>query len=151
MMSLLRWIRGNGESATPDGREGEFDALLVAISILAWFLYTGPGLSVLLEAWVFVLGGAVAGLLYASSYRERALARLPEDLASTTAVSIFAGGFGLSMLELIPATNSILALLFSAATTVLVIYLGRLVSPFHRGLGPQRRGVDPPPALEVDG
>jgi hypothetical protein len=95
--------------------------------------------------------GVCCGLGYALWYRQRLLAAVPDRVGTGTAVSLVTGGFGLSFLELVHPAGPAVLFVLAAGSTVLSIYGLRLVSPMHEGMKPQRRGVEPPSASELDG
>ncbi|EMA39504.1 hypothetical protein [Halobiforma nitratireducens] len=158
--SPLEWFREDGEWTTPDGRPAELLVLVVGIPVFAWLVSLRSGIALPWSAptsgvtgtaaqfrpWGAAGLGLFAGFLYAVYYRDVIVSRLPE-FSSWTLLSLFGGGFGLSTLEVLPATSSVTAFLLTAGTTVLVIYLLWLASPLHDGLTPSRRGVEPPAAV----
>ena len=148
---VLEWFRDEDGWTTPKGRRGEFVALAVGFPVFLWFVTTGPGLPQFAEQWPVAILGAVCGFCYVVYYRERILARLSFDFSSWTLFSLLGSGFGLSVLESVPATNAIVTGLLALFGTIVAIYLLWLISPVHDGLQPPGRGVEPPSAVDVDG
>ncbi|AXR78827.1 hypothetical protein [Natrarchaeobaculum sulfurireducens] len=146
----LSWVRDDGEWTTPGGRRGEFLVLLVGLPVFAWFVHTGPGLPQITDHGFAAALGVGCGFWYTTAGRERIVASVPEGIGTWTVVSAFSGGIGLSVLEFVPATDALIAVLLVAGTTVVCIYVLRLVSPIHDGVQPPRRGAAPPPAVGVD-
>ena len=147
--SPLEWFRGaGGEWTFPSGRQGELLVLAAGLPTFAWFVHTDRGLPAIDGWWPIALVGVCCGLLYATVFRERVLERLP-DVDTWTVVSVFAGGMGLSMLELLPTTDAAVLVILSAGATVVAVYLVRWISPLHDGLAPPQRGVEPPTDIET--
>ncbi|SFB75699.1 hypothetical protein SAMN05444422_101773 [Halobiforma haloterrestris] len=165
--SVLEGIRdgddgGNGWTIF-DGRSAELLVLAVAVPVFAWLAHVRPGMALPgsttgvnpgtegppLRPWIAAGLGLFAGFLYATYYRDAIVSRVP-DLHFWMALSLAGGGFGLSVLEGLPATPSIVAFLLAAGGTVIAIYLLRLVSPLHEGLAPPERGVEPPSAVDLE-
>ncbi len=146
---LRGWFRDDdGSWQFPDGRRGEFVALLVGLPLYTWFVRADAGIPAPREYWLAVVLGACGGFWYAAYYRERVADRLPNWADIGQLLSLVIGGFGLSILRLIDLGEPTVCFLLTAGGTVLSIYLVRLVSPFHSGLEPPRRGVEPPTAVD---
>lgn len=147
--SPLRWFRDeDGDWTTPEGRRGEFVVLLIGLPALAFFTHAGEGLPYPTENPLAVAVGVCCGLLYATDYLSPLVERLPDGVGKWTFVSVFGGGFGLSVLELIHLTAPTVLFIFAAGGTILTIYTFRGLSPVHDGFQPPKRGVEPPPAID---
>lgn len=149
-LSLERFRDGDGWTR-PDGREGEFLALLVGLPTFAWFAFGDLGGVAPDENWLTLSLGVCCGFGYAVRYRQRLLEAVPDWLGGWTVVSLTTGGFGLSALEIVHLAAPTVLFVLAAGTTVLACYGLRLVSPLHEGMEPPRRGVEPPAASELDG
>lgn len=148
--SVLAWFRdADGEWTAPDGRRGELVALLVALPVFAWLVHATSGLPRPGDHWAALAVGLVCGFGYAATARDAIAERLP-SLSGWSVISAIAGSVGLSALERVAAADAVVAALLAAGATVAVVYLVRLVSPFHEGVRPPRRGVEPPSAVGVD-
>ncbi|MGQ3412128.1 hypothetical protein ACT4ML_07675 [Natrinema sp. LN54] len=147
------WFRDDdGGWQIPDGRRGEFVALLVGLPLYIAYLRWDIGLPQPLEYWPVVLVGACCGLFYVTTYRDRIADRVPDytpDWADAgQLLSLLLGGAGLSLLRLVHIADPTLVFLLSACGTVLLCYAVRLCSPVHPGLEPPPRGAEPPPAVD---
>ncbi|NGM67595.1 hypothetical protein G6M89_00995 [Natronolimnobius sp. AArcel1] len=143
---LLEWVRDEeGEWTTPTGRRGELVALLVTLPVALWFVTGRDGFAwpQATTAWLAAAAGLWCGYAYAVYYREPIVKSLLEkDIGGLTLFTLFSGGLGISALEFLPATGALVVALCMTGVTIIVISLLRLVSPFHRGLEPARRGVE---------
>ncbi|ELY70421.1 hypothetical protein [Natrinema versiforme] len=145
---MLDWFRDDdGSWQLPEGRRGEFVALLVGFPFYVGYLHWDIGLPRPLEYWPAVLLGACCGLLYVTTYRDRIADRLPDWADAGQLLSLLLGG-GLGLLRLVHIAAPTLVFLLSACGTALLCYAVRLCSPVHPGLEPPPRGADPPPAVD---
>ncbi|OLZ41584.1 hypothetical protein A6E15_11585 [Natrinema saccharevitans] len=133
---LREWFRDDGSWQVPDGRRGEFVALLVGLPLYASIVHFDAGLPAPREYWPAVVLGACGGFWYVAYYREGLADQLPDWAGVEQVLSFVIGGVGLSLLRLIDLGNPTVCFLLTACGTVLSIYLVRLVSPFHRGVEP---------------
>jgi hypothetical protein len=140
----------DGNWTSPSGREGELLVLLVGLPMFAWFASVDLGGLALGESWLALALGVCAGSAYAVFFRERLLEAVPDDLGSWTLVSLFTGGFGLSVLEVVHLGAPTALFVLAAGTTVVAISAIRFVSPLHEGMEPQRRGVEPPASADLE-
>ncbi|THE63578.1 hypothetical protein D8Y22_17305 [Salinadaptatus halalkaliphilus] len=148
--AVRKWFREDGEWTLPDGRRGELIVLAIGLPVFIWFVHADGGLPSVGDIWIAGAIGTGAGYLYTGRYRERVVDTVPA-VNGWTVVSLFAGGFGLSVLEVFYLADPAVAFLVAAGVTIAGIYAVRLVSPVHEGVQPPARGVEPPPALETDG
>ncbi|TYL40512.1 hypothetical protein CV102_02790 [Natronococcus pandeyae] len=121
--SPLEWFHDDDGWARPDGRNGEFLALLVGLPAFAWFASGDLGGLALGESWLAVSLGVCCGFAYAAYYRQR-------------------------LLEVVHLPTPTVLFVLAAATTVLGLYALRFVSPLHEGIEPPRRGAEPPAAID---
>ncbi|ELY60184.1 hypothetical protein C491_02760 [Natronococcus amylolyticus DSM 10524] len=140
----------DGDWTSPSGRAGEFLVLLVGLPIFAWFAAVDLGGLAVGDGWFALAVGVWAGFAYAAFFRERLLEAVPDDLGGWTLVSLFTGGFGLSILEVVHLGAPTALFVLAAGATVLAVSMLRLVSPLHDGMEPQRRGVEPPASVDVE-
>ncbi|AGB32696.1 hypothetical protein C488_08607 [Natrinema pellirubrum DSM 15624] len=146
---IREWFRDDdGDWQVPEGRRGEFVALLVGLPLYAWAADFYLGLPAIVHYWPAVLLGASCGFAYTTPYRDRVTDPLPDWAPASQLLSLLVGGIGLDLLEIVQLADPFVTLLLAAGCTVLSIYLVRLASPFHRGLEPPRRGVEPPTAVD---
>ena len=151
--SVLEWFRDDdGGWTTPDGRRLEFLALAVGVPLFARY---APGRVVpplprpWSGTWWFVATlGVCCGFCYAVVVRDAVVDAVPTDGSGWTVISILASSVGFSVFEYVPAAGAVVLCLIVGGATVLAIYLLRLLSPFHEGLEPARRGVEPPTAVD---
>lgn len=140
----------DGDWTSPSGRAGEFLVLLVGLPIFAWFAAVDLGGLAPDKSWLALALGVWAGSAYAVFFREQLLEAVPDDLGGWTLVSLVTGGFGLSVLEVVHLGAPTALFVLAAGTTVLAVSAIRLVSPFHEGMDPQRRGVEPPASADLE-
>ncbi len=147
---MRHWFRDDdGDWQFPDGRRGEFVALLVALPVYGGLVHVDTGLPRPIDHPWMVLLGACCGLLYATYYREAITGRVPDWADGGQLVSLLLGGFGLDILKLVHLADPVVLFGFIGGWTILCIYAVRLCSPVHRGLEPPRRGADTPPAIDT--
>lgn len=147
--SVFRWFRDDdGSWQFPEGRRSELVTLALTLPCLAVFVHADTGLPRPTEYWPAVILGVCSGFLYATSYREPIVERVPDWVSVGQVVSLLAGGFGLTLLRLVHIADPTVLFILAAGGTIVVIYGVRLCSPLHPGLEPPRRGVEPPPAVE---
>ncbi|MFC6768866.1 hypothetical protein [Natrinema soli] len=145
---VFRWFRDDdGSWQVPEGRRGEFVTLALTIPALAAFVHIDAGLPRPLEYWPAVILGVCSGFLYVTSYRESIIERVPDWVSVGQVFSLLAGGFGLTLLRLVHVADPTVLFILAAGGTIASVYGVRLCSPFHPGLEPPRRGVEPPPAV----
>ncbi|WP_176548100.1 hypothetical protein [Natrinema sp. CBA1119] len=148
---VFRWFRDDdGSWQFPEGRRGEFVTLALSLPALATFVHIDGGLPRPLEYWPAVILGVCSGFLYATSYREPIVERVPDLVSVGQVFSLLVGGFGLTLLRLIHVADPTVLFILAAGGTITLVYGVRLCSPFHPGLDPPRRGVEPPPAVESE-
>uniref|UniRef100_A0A7D6CTX1 Uncharacterized protein n=1 Tax=Natrinema zhouii TaxID=1710539 RepID=A0A7D6CTX1_9EURY len=146
---MARWFRDDdGGWQFPEGRRGEFVTLALTLPCLAVFIHADTGLPRPTEYWPAMILGVGSGFLYATSYRDATVERVPDWASIGQVVSLLAGGFGLTLLRLVHVADSTVLFVLAAGGTIVVIYGVRLCSPFHPGLEPPRRGVESPPTVE---
>jgi hypothetical protein len=148
--SPLEWFRDDDGWTRPDGREGEFLALLVGLPTFAWFASGDLGGLAPDESWLAISLGACCGFAYAVSYRRRLLEAVPDGVGAWTILSLVTGGFGLSVLEVVHLAAPTVLFVLAAGATVLILYGVRLVSPLHEGMEPPRRGAEPPASIDLE-
>lgn len=147
---LREWFRDDdGSRQFPEGRRGEFVALLVGLPLYAGYLHWKTGLPRPLEYWPAVILGACGGFCYAAYYRSVIADRVPDWADAGQLLSLLIGGAGLSVLRLVRLADPAICFLLAAGGTILLTYAVRLCSPLHPGLEPPRRGVEPPPATDT--
>ncbi|SEQ49658.1 hypothetical protein [Natrinema salaciae] len=148
--TLLEWFRDDdGSWQVPDGRRGEFVSLAVSLPVLAVFLHFETELPRPAEHRLAAVVGVWCGFLYATYYRTAFVERVPDWISVGQVVSLLAGGLGLTILRLVHVADPTVVFVLTAGGTILLLYLVRWFSPFHPGLEPPRRGVEPPPARDV--
>lgn len=148
----LEWFRDDeGGWSAPDGRRLEFVALVVGLPLVAWYVPGRFDVSLpqfwSLPWWFTVTLGVYCGFCYAV-VRDALVEAVPTDHSGWTVISILGSSIGFSIFEYVPAPGIVLPAFLIAGATIVGIYLLRLLSPFHDGLEPARRGVEPPTALE---
>ena len=151
--SVLEWFRDDdGDWTTPDGRRLEFVALAVGLPAFAWYVPGRLDLSVPSPWtgtwWLVAALGVCGGFCYAVFVRDAVVDAVPTDGSGWTVISLLGSSVGVSIFEHVPAAGAAVLFLLVAGAATLAIYLLRLLSPFHRGLEPARRGVEPPTAIE---
>jgi hypothetical protein len=148
---LLEWFRDeDGSWRSPEGRRGELVGLGICLPALAVFVHFDVGLPRIAENRPAAFLGVWCGFLYATYYRTALVERTPGWVSFGQVFSLLAGGFGLTVLEIVHIADPTVLFVLTAGGTVLLIYLVRLCSPLHPGLEPPRRGADPPTALETE-
>lgn len=148
---LLEWFRDDdGSWQTPEGRRGELVGLVLCLPSLAVFVHFDVGLPPVAENRLVAILGVWCGFLYATYYRTALVERTPGWVSFGQVVSLLAGGFGLTVLEIVHIAEPTVLFVLTAGGTVLLIYLVRLCSPLHPGLEPPRRDADPPQPRTVE-
>jgi len=146
---VFRWFRDDdGSWQFPEGRRGEFVTLALTLPALAVFVHADTGLPRPTEYWPIVILGVCSGFLYVTSFREPILERVPDWVSVGQVISLLAGGLGLTLLRLVHVADPTVLFILAAGGTITLVYGVRLCSPFHPGLEPPRRGVEPPPVVE---
>ncbi|WP_226481583.1 hypothetical protein [Natrinema amylolyticum] len=147
---LREWFRDDdGGWQFPEGRRGELVTLAIGLPLLVGFVHSETGLPRPVEYWPAVLLGAWSGFLYATYYRTAIVERVPDWVSVGQVISLLAGGFGLTVLEIVHLADPTVLFVLAAGGTILSIYVVRACSPLHPGLEPPRRGVEPPPPVDA--
>ncbi|GAB3666031.1 hypothetical protein [Halopiger thermotolerans] len=152
MVDPLAWFRDDeGDWTVPEGRCGELLVLVVGLPLFAWLVPAQADLSLPARWtdawWTAVSVGVCCGFCYAVITREYLVAAVP-DTNAWTIVSFLCSSVGFSVFRHVPAAGAVAVGLVAAGATIVGIYALWLLSPLHEGIGPARRGVEPPSALE---
>lgn len=150
MRVVLEWFRDDDGEWTANGRRRELLVLVVGLPLFASSVAgeLGAPWPASSADWVGLSLGVAAGFLYASRARDAIHGVLPGWATGWTILTSVLGGVGLSALELVRVATPTALFVLAAGTTALGVYLCRLCSPFHDGMKPPRRGVDPPGAAD---
>lgn len=154
--ALLEPVREDDGWTLPDGRGSELCWLLVLLPPYGLWITVRFGLP-RLDQWRIVLVlvfGCVTGTLWTTTRRDAILERLPSIPVGLpgvfSLVSFVAGVFGDPRMVAILTADPLVVFVFSCGGTILLIYLTRLLSPFHPSLDESTRGLESPPPLEVE-
>lgn len=138
----------------PDGRGSELCWLLVLPPPYALWLTLRVGLPRLAEWWFLLALGCGIGTLWTTTRRDAIVDRLPSIPVGLpgvfSLVSFVAGVSGNPLFETVLTTAPVVVFVLSCGITVLLIYLTRLLSPFHPGLGDSPRGLESPFPVPID-
>lgn len=153
-IALLEPIRDDDGWTVPDGRGAELCWLLALLPAYGLWLTTRFGLPRLEGWWVVFTFGCVVGTLWTTTRRDAILERLPSVPVGLpgvfSLVSFVAGVYGNPRMVAILTADPLVVFVFSCGGTVLLIYITRLLSPFHPSLDDSTRGLESPPPLEVE-
>ncbi|ARS88889.1 hypothetical protein [Natrarchaeobaculum aegyptiacum] len=152
--ALLESVRDDDGWTFLDGRRAELGWLLALLPLYGLWITVRVGLPRLEDWWVVLVLGCVLGTLWTTTRRDAIVDRLPSMPVALpgvfSIVSFVAGVFGNPLFEAVLTADPFVVFALSCGGTVVLVYLTRLLSPFHPGLADSTRGLESPPPLGID-